>query len=97
MIGAAREIIARRPAAQFEVAAVSEAIGAEIQQLLLSSSLPRNNVRVGVGENSAIMKRAVHGNHCFRHGDSGSGLLSIALRLGLQGRVADIFRCAITR
>ena len=61
MIGAAREIIARRPAAQFEVAAVSEAIGAEIQQLLLGSSLPRNNVRVGVGENSAIMKRACAG------------------------------------
>ena len=61
MIGAAREIIARRPAAQFEVAAVSEAIGAEIQQLLLSSSLPRDNVRVGVGENSAIMKRACTG------------------------------------
>ncbi len=61
MIGAAREIIARRPATQFEVAAVSEAIGAEIQQFLLGSTLPRNNVRVGVGENSAIMKRACTG------------------------------------
>jgi lipid-A-disaccharide synthase len=61
MTGAAREIIAQRPAARFEVAAISEAIGAEIQQLLLNSGLPRDNVRVGVGENSSIMQRACVG------------------------------------
>jgi lipid-A-disaccharide synthase len=61
MIGAACEIVAQRPGTRFEVAAISEAIGAEIQQLLVNSGLPRDNIRVGVGENSSIMQRACVG------------------------------------
>jgi lipid-A-disaccharide synthase len=61
MTSAAREIIAQRPGTRFEVAAISKAIGAEIQKLLLNSGLARDNVRVGVGENSSIMQRACVG------------------------------------
>ena len=61
MIGAALEILKMRPATQFEAAAASEALAAEIQQLLLQSPLPRDKVRVGVGETSAIMQRAFVG------------------------------------
>jgi lipid-A-disaccharide synthase len=58
MLQASWEICAQRPGTHFEVAAVSEALAAEIQQQLLKSSLPRDKVRVGVGENAAIMQRA---------------------------------------
>jgi lipid-A-disaccharide synthase len=61
MLQASREICAQRPGTHFEVAAVSETLAAEIQQQLLKSSLPRDKVRVGVGENSAIMQRACVG------------------------------------
>ena len=49
------------PNAQFEAAAASEVLASEIQQQLLRSSLARDKVRVGVGENSAIMQRACVG------------------------------------
>lgn len=58
MLQAAREVCAQRPSSRFEVAAASEALAAEIQQLLLKSDLPREKVRVGVGESTAIMQRA---------------------------------------
>ena len=61
MLAAAREISEQRPNARFEAAAASEALAAEIQQQLLRSSLSRDKVRVGVGENSAIMQRACVG------------------------------------
>jgi lipid-A-disaccharide synthase len=61
MLQAAREIDAKRPGTHFEVAAASEALAAEIQQQLLGSSLPRDKVRIGVGESSAIMQRAYVG------------------------------------
>ena len=61
MLQAACEICAKRPSARFEVAAASEALAAEIQQQLLRSSLPRDKVRIGVGESSAIMQRACVG------------------------------------
>jgi lipid-A-disaccharide synthase len=61
MIGAVRKILQERPASRFEVAAASEALAAEIQQLLLQSSLSRDKVRVGVGETAAIMQRAFVG------------------------------------
>ena len=61
MIAAAREISEDRPNARFEAAAASEALASEIQQQLLRSSLARDKVRVGVGENCAIMQRACVG------------------------------------
>ena len=61
MLAAAREIAKQRPNTQFEVAAASEALAAEIQQLLLQSSLSRDKVRVGVGESAAIRQRACVG------------------------------------
>ncbi len=61
MIAAAREISRERPNARFEVAAASEPLAAEIQQMLLRSSLPRDKTRVGVGETAAIMQRAFVG------------------------------------
>ena len=61
MIAAAREIAEQSPNARFEAAAASEALASEIQQQLLRSSLARDKVRVGVGENSAIMQRACVG------------------------------------
>ena len=61
MLQAALEICAQRSGTRFEVAAASEALAAEIQQQVLKSSLPRDAVRVGVGESSAIMQRACVG------------------------------------
>ena len=61
MIAAAREIAEQSPNARFEAAAASEALASEIQQQLLRSSLARDKVRIGVGENSAIMQRACVG------------------------------------
>jgi lipid-A-disaccharide synthase len=61
MIAAACEIAAQRPSTRFEVAAASEPLAAEIQQLLLQSPLPREKGRVGVGESAAIMQRACVG------------------------------------
>jgi lipid-A-disaccharide synthase len=58
MLQTACEIYTQRPTTRFEVAAASEALAAEIQQVLLKSSLLRDKVRVGVGENAAIMQRA---------------------------------------
>lgn len=61
MIAATLEIVRTRPSARFEVAAASEGLAAEIQQMLLRSSLSRDRVRVGVGETAAIMQRAFVG------------------------------------
>jgi lipid-A-disaccharide synthase len=61
MLEAAREVLARNSSARFEVGAASESLAAETQQMLLKSSLPRDKVRVGVGESAAIMQRACAG------------------------------------
>jgi lipid-A-disaccharide synthase len=61
MIAVMRNILQERPASRFEVAAASEALAAEIQQLLLQFAFSREKVRVGVGETAAIMQRAFAG------------------------------------
>ena len=60
MIKAAREMMARQPATQFEVAAASEPLAAEIQIILAASSL-RDKVRVVIADAAGTMQRAFAG------------------------------------
>ncbi|MFN2476596.1 MAG: lipid-A-disaccharide synthase [Chthoniobacterales bacterium] len=58
MFAAARELLARRPATRFEIAAASPALSQEIRRLLETSELREDVVRVSTGEASAAMQRA---------------------------------------
>ena len=60
MLAAAAEIAAERPASRFEVAAASQALAREIQNLLRNSSL-RDRVDVRAADASGIMQRACAG------------------------------------
>lgn len=60
MLETAREIAAERPTIHFEVAAASESLASEIQQLVTASSL-RARVRVVTGDASGTMQRASAG------------------------------------
>jgi lipid-A-disaccharide synthase len=57
MLAAAREILNQRPGIHFEVAAASEPLALEIQQMLLAASL-RERVRIVKGDSAGTMQRA---------------------------------------
>ncbi|MDQ6625199.1 MAG: lipid-A-disaccharide synthase [Verrucomicrobiota bacterium] len=61
MFSAARELIARRPATRFEIAAATPALAEEIRRMLPSSELRDDVVRVTTGDASATMQRAQAG------------------------------------
>ena len=61
MFSAARELLARRPATRFEIAAASPLLAEEITRLLQASELREEVVRVTTGEASATMQRAQAG------------------------------------
>ncbi|HEX8899119.1 MAG TPA: lipid-A-disaccharide synthase, partial [Chthoniobacterales bacterium] len=60
LLEAAREIDARRPGARFEIAAASDALADEIENILGRFSL-RERVRVVTGDSSGTMQRAFAG------------------------------------
>ncbi|HEX4641094.1 MAG TPA: lipid-A-disaccharide synthase [Chthoniobacterales bacterium] len=60
LLEVAREIVARRPASRFEVAAASDALAAEIENRL--TAFPhRDRVRIVTGDSSGTMQRAFAG------------------------------------
>jgi lipid-A-disaccharide synthase len=61
MLEAAREIAAQRAEIHFEVAAASEPLASEIQQLLASASSLRERVRIVTGDAAGTMQRAFAG------------------------------------
>jgi len=60
LLETAREIIARRPATRFEIAAASDALAAEIENFLRGFSL-RDRATVVTGDSSGTMQRAFAG------------------------------------
>lgn len=61
MFSAARELLSRRPATRFEIAAASPALAQEITRLVETSELRDDVVRVSTGQASATMQRAQAG------------------------------------
>jgi lipid-A-disaccharide synthase len=60
LLETAREIAARRPATRFEIAAASNALAPEIENLLCDFAL-RDRIRVVIGDSSGTMQRAFTG------------------------------------
>jgi lipid-A-disaccharide synthase len=60
LLETAREIVARRPATRFEIAAASAALAPEIENLLQGFAL-RDRVRAMIGDSSGLMQRAFTG------------------------------------
>jgi len=60
LLEATREIVARRPATRFEIAAASDALAPEIESLLRGFAL-RDRVRVVTADSSGTMQRAFTG------------------------------------
>jgi lipid-A-disaccharide synthase len=60
MLGAATEIVGRRPATRFEIAAASGALAREIENLTARSPI-RERVRVVTGDSSGTMQRVFAG------------------------------------
>jgi lipid-A-disaccharide synthase len=60
MLGAATEIVGRRPATRFEIAAASGALAREIENLAARSPI-RDRVRVVTGDSSGTMQRVFAG------------------------------------
>ena len=60
MMEAAREIVIQQTESHFEVAAASEALASEVQEMLVASSL-RERVRIVTGDAAGTMQRAFAG------------------------------------
>ncbi|MGZ5503791.1 MAG: lipid-A-disaccharide synthase [Chthoniobacterales bacterium] len=58
MLGAARNILRRKPETHFEVAAANAKLAREIQLALRASNLPSDKISLTTGEASATMQRA---------------------------------------